>query len=78
MRLKENAVAMGAPMNPSCIGFGPQTIQTRESGAYLKHFSGRHTEQIVEESIYWRHSKDDSGGDCKKPWKTVFYINADE
>ena len=35
MRLKENAVAMGAPMNPSCIGFGPQTIQTRESGAYL-------------------------------------------
>lgn len=57
IRLNEMAVAMGAPMNPSRIGAGPQTvsgIQIFVNAQSRSARSGRKlTKRIVEKSVKW-------------------------
>jgi hypothetical protein len=69
IRLKEMAVAMGAPMKPRPQGLGPHTVRWPgiQSG-FARAFDGDrgHTQEIVQDDVDRRDEKDDPSGSIKQ------------
>lgn len=64
-RLNEIAVAIGAPMNPNRIDFGPQTIMRRRQGRIRRGLTGERTEEIIQKRINRCDYQNDPSGNSE-------------
>lgn len=65
-RLKEIAVAIGAPMNPKRMGCGPQTANHDQRCEVMMVIKiDLRTQKEIEDCVDRRNYKDDAGGYCK-------------
>ena len=63
IRLKDTAVAIGAPMKPRRIGSGPQTGRIVNDG--IRDQKEEQTKEVIEQDIYGSHNEDDPRWDVK-------------
>jgi hypothetical protein len=65
IKLKEIAVASGAPIKPRAIGLGPHTV-AKVSGEYLRIKGRLDTKKVVKNHVDWRNDEDDLSWDRKE------------